>query len=427
VLLIGGTLVTQTRSQLGQGRTISFARPALAGQPDARGDWWMLVHDTRHTGRSAFTGPRTATLKWKFRSTGAGTDFTTAALGTDGTVYVTAGPRIIALQPDGHELWTCDLAGNLSGSIPGADGTLYVMQNQSSLCTLSASGQLQWTYDFPKTVYTKPMLGPDGNVDVGCTDGTLYAINAQGGVAWRFEGGMFYTSGPRLGSDGRLYFLDGHDNLIALDSLGRLQSRTKLQVAGANDLSGDPSSTFAVMAEGKVVALNRDGSRKWQLAHVDPELGRFLRLDVYCELAVRNDGAVFFGDADGEVYALSPQGDELWRHRAKDAVWSKPLLLSDGALAILDGSGLLSVLNLDGGLRWEKNLGACAATHAAAVAGPDGTIYASGGGKFYALHNDGSVAWTYSSLRAYCSPMALNVLPDIAYSVPSLPMDRSAS
>jgi outer membrane protein assembly factor BamB len=386
----------------GQGGAAQVALPVVPVGPDSRGDWWMFGHDARHTGRSAFRGPRSATLKWVFCSSGPGADCNTVALGADGAVYTTSGSQLIALGRNGEMRWKCDRPGSLSALVLAPDGTLYVIEDQLRLCAISSAGQLQWAYEFPKTVYAMPVLGSDGNVLVGCTDNSLYAIDKQGKVAWRYEGGEYYTISPRLGSDGLIYLLDGHDNLIALDRHGRARSKTKLQVEGAEDLSGDPKSSFAVTTLTGVAALNRKGKPKWQYRARDPNTGSYVGLCLFCEMAVRNDGAVFFGDSDGIVYALSPRGEELWRYQVKEQVWGKPLLLSDGSAVILDLSGLLSVLDKNGGLRWEKKLGSHAAAHAQAVAGPDGAIYAGGGGVLYALHSDGTEAWTYSTSSGGC-------------------------
>ena len=54
---------------------------------DLRGDWWMLGHDARHTGRSAYAGPTVATYSWQ-HSTAADFLLTAPVVAADGTVYV---------------------------------------------------------------------------------------------------------------------------------------------------------------------------------------------------------------------------------------------------------------------------------------------------------------------------------------------------
>lgn len=375
-----------------------IARQELVKEHPGRGDWWMLGHDARHTGRSAFCGPKTATLKWKFRSTGRGDSCNTVALGADGAVYTTAGAQVIALEPGGRVRWSCERSIPLGAPVLAKDGTLYVIEQQRNLVAFSTSGQLQWSYEFPGRVYCAPQLGPDGNIYVGCTDGILYVINPRGQLAWQYAGGEFFTSGPLLGSDGLSYFLDPDGNLFALDRNGKVSAKHELALDYAHDLSGDPGPGFALAVSNGIAELNRDGSLRWQYEFPRPKDGSYLSSSIFCELAVRKDGAVFFANSDGIVFALSPWGKELWRYKVKGQVWAKPLILPDGSVMIFDESGLLSTLDPGGRLRWDKQVGPNSATHATAVLGSDANIYVSGGGVLYALRSDGTEAWTYATV-----------------------------
>ena len=64
----------------------------------------MFHHDPQHTGRSPFTGPATAQLKWKY-ATGM-SRHSSPALGADGTIYVgSADDNLYALTPNGSLKW----------------------------------------------------------------------------------------------------------------------------------------------------------------------------------------------------------------------------------------------------------------------------------------------------------------------------------
>ena len=60
-------------------------------QPQPDSPWPMLHHDQYHTGRSAYNGPETPTLKWVF-ATGCTTNaiISSPAIAADGTIYLPA-------------------------------------------------------------------------------------------------------------------------------------------------------------------------------------------------------------------------------------------------------------------------------------------------------------------------------------------------
>lgn len=70
---------------------------------------------------------------WKF--TGSDAFATSAALGADGTIYVSMGPTVLALHPrDGHELWRYPTGDYIKSSPAiGADGTLYIGSSDGHL------------------------------------------------------------------------------------------------------------------------------------------------------------------------------------------------------------------------------------------------------------------------------------------------------
>ncbi len=48
--------------------------------------WPMFRHDVRHTGRSPYAGPQTATLAWTYQT--GGWVYSSPAIGSDGRVFV---------------------------------------------------------------------------------------------------------------------------------------------------------------------------------------------------------------------------------------------------------------------------------------------------------------------------------------------------
>ncbi len=96
------------------------------------------------TGSSLYGIYPDGTQKWANIGGGASTG-ESAAVGADGTVYMTRGV-LGAWGPDGTLLWaTTNTSFNTSSPVIARDGTLLVVDNPSrNLCAVSAAGQVLW-------------------------------------------------------------------------------------------------------------------------------------------------------------------------------------------------------------------------------------------------------------------------------------------
>nr|BAL52710.1 cell surface protein [uncultured prokaryote] len=108
------------------------------------------------------------------------------AIAHDGTIIVPLEDHIFAVNPNGTLRWTFTLdAGHNSLFWPaiGADGTIYVGSNGSTVYALTSSGTLKWRYDEIGRNFTSPALGQDG---------TLYIID----MTWSSHRGTLFAIGP---------------------------------------------------------------------------------------------------------------------------------------------------------------------------------------------------------------------------------------
>ncbi len=129
--------------------------------------------------------------------------FSSAALGTDGTVYI--GPK---------------------------DGFLYALRESRGL--FGRSGKPVWKYRIGTTIETSPVLAPDGTVYIGADNGRIYAIappasGDAGRLLWEFQTKGTLISSPVIGPDGSVYIgsMDGkvyafHDAARGKSSQGSL-------------------------------------------------------------------------------------------------------------------------------------------------------------------------------------------------------------
>ena len=101
--------------------TLSISHAQLATAP-----WPMFHYNLAHTGLSPYnTSANPGTLKWKF-ATGSFIEYSSPAIGTDGTIYVGSDDgNLYAVNPDGTLEWTFATGGNVySSPAIGNDGTI---------------------------------------------------------------------------------------------------------------------------------------------------------------------------------------------------------------------------------------------------------------------------------------------------------------
>ena len=187
----------------------------------------------------------------------------------------------------------------------------------------------------------------------------------EGKYSWRNMGGGVYYS-PAIGTDGTVYI-------------------------GVNE---------------KLYAFSADGEQKWSIEIGNPS--------VTGSPAIGTDGTIYIGSANGDVHAISPDGDEKlnWPFRANGsdgtvyAATTSPAIALDGTIYIGTTKGDVHAIGLDGAERpnWPFHTGA--AIKSSPAIGMDGTIYiGSGDGKIYALKPDGSEKWSFETgNRVWSSP-----------------------
>ncbi len=111
--------------------------------------------------------------------------------------------------------------------------------------------------------------------------------------------------------------------------------------------------------------------------------------------AVTATGAVFAVSKSGFLYALSPDGETLWRAQLEAAGVGAPALGLDGSLLyVADMQGGLSAYSLDGERQWYFLPEAPIPATAGPVVSPAGNIYYTVGGGVQAVTAEGEALWS---------------------------------
>jgi outer membrane protein assembly factor BamB len=145
------------------------------------------------------------------------------AIADDGTIY--AGqinlPNLVALTPDGSEIWArTDLGG---APAVGTNGDIYVVPESGILTALNPlDGSTRWTYPAGKTdYYTSEGVTVDrlGNLYLSNQDGILMSLTSEGHLRWSLDlapnqSGFIGSSAPVIGNDGALYVVGGNTGKV---------------------------------------------------------------------------------------------------------------------------------------------------------------------------------------------------------------------
>lgn len=168
---------------------------------------------------------------------------------------------------------------------------------------------VKWSFHTSGEVTSSPAIA-GGVVYFGSNDGKLYAVDAgTGAQRWKFATKSRVTSSPAV-SGGLVFFGSFDGNFYAVDAAtGKLRWK------------------FADPGERRYTATHLHGSLPVGEAMPDP-------FDVYLSSPAVQNGVVYFGSGDGNVYALdAASGSVRWRFQTGDVVHASPAI-ADGRLYI---------------------------------------------------------------------------------------------
>ncbi len=333
------------------------------------------------------------TLGWSWGTTNhvytpGGTFFSSAAIGTNGTIYVgsksSSAPNLYALRPNGttQHVWT--LAGRTYAppSI-GPDGTIYIGCESNTLHALNPDGTTQrhWTTSCRITCHAA--IARDGTLYVtGYYDSRLYSFNPDGTTngIWDVSASGYIVASPVLNSNDQVLVLGSSGDLLLINSDGSTQTTWQVGTSSYSTPAIGPDGTIYVGGlNSTLYAFNPDGTtqRVWTTTK---------SIDYSCA-AVGTNGVVYVGDTGGNLYGFDVGGTTQHVWKADGAIYSSPTLGADGTIYVGCNTGTnfpgakpnFFAFNADGTTAtvWQLHLGAVssARVQASAAIGLDGTVY----------------------------------------------------
>lgn len=151
--------------------------------------------------------------KWVFEP---GVDFnSTPAIGSDGTIYVSAtNGNIYAINPDGTEKWRAVYGTWSATAIAiGVDDQVYFAGENGAEGVLIAYNPADGTEKWHKTLSSKvnqggPAIAPDGTIYLGGYEEKMIAYNPDGTEKWTYTANGAIETVPAIDNEGNIYFGD---------------------------------------------------------------------------------------------------------------------------------------------------------------------------------------------------------------------------
>jgi len=314
---------------------------------------------TQSAGLVPATGAASARKLWE-RDTGsgnAGKDLDLVPAVSGERIYVAdARGQVSAYDGAGQSLWSKNLKAPISGATAAGAGLVLIGTMDGELIALKAdSGEPAWRSQLSSEILSPAVAG--SQVVVARTvDGKVFGLDAADGhQIWIYERGvpsltLRGTAASVLAGDQVLTgFASG--KLVANElASGRVMWEASIGLAhGRNelerliDVDSRPvvygASVYSAAYQGKVVALSlADGSSQWDQ-----------KVSTYHDIAV-DENYVYVSDEKDRVVALNRStGAEAWAQTALSGRGLGAPLLVGRWLVVVDGEGLLHLLNTSDG------------------------------------------------------------------------------
>jgi FOG: WD40-like repeat len=249
-----------------------------------------------------------------------------------------------------------------------------------------------------------------GGYDVNAVQPTVYNWTKQSRFMgpelpekkWSFATGNSLWGSSTIGADGTIYIGCGDGKLYAVNPDGTKKWSWSIVdpiTSSAPVIGADGTIYVGSNGYNKLYAINPDGTQKWCFA-----VGSYINSSP----AIAADGTIYIGADDKKLHAINPDGTEKWSYTVGDAIQASAAIAADGTVYVGSYDGQLYAINPDGTKKWSFStapfgIGSCPAI------GSDGTIYiGSIDKKIHALNpSDGTQKWSFTTGSSVLSSPAV--------------------
>ena len=321
--------------------TRSQAPTGLADSP-----WPMFRHDPSHTARSPFVGITNPPVElWRMPICCDTSDIGGLIMGSDGTIYVSSGAHLFAVDPfEWRKKWKFPYLGS-SRSVPAlsADGHLYWGFRNSFTSVNSEDGtpdqiiELNDNYIFGSS----PVIAPDGTIYV--SHDAIWSFDAAA-LRWYVPASrIFEHSNPALAQDGTIYASLDYA-FYGLSPEGRVRHKWDVEIVDASPAVA-PDGTIYIVSEIGLTALLPGGSIKWNFPFEEFDFAEI-------HIALGPDGTIYVCHG-WHLYAVNPDGSKKWKVTPGYYKLQRNMVDREGRIFMCDYFRSCFGYGPDGSLLWE--------------------------------------------------------------------------
>jgi outer membrane protein assembly factor BamB len=284
----------------------------------------------------------------------------------DGTVYVGSNNNVLyALDvSDGKQIWNFTTGGQIKSSVsvldpgPGGDPLLIFGSYDARIYALDTSGNQVWNYTAESYIHGKPAIYDNKTFTCSC-DTNVYAVDVNTGTkVWNTSINDYSGISPAA-ANGTLYAAGRGGGIYAINIVdGKIiWNRTTKAVIEASPAVGDGLVFYGNLV-GELFALDIEtGDQKWLFR--TPNEIRILSSPALV------GGILYFGDNNGILHALQAEdGKEIWNFSTGSQIETAPAVAygkvyfgaADGTVYALGDTKPVVAITAPG--EWEKVKGA---------------------------------------------------------------------
>ncbi len=309
--------------------------------------------------------------------------------------------RDVSGATPGTEKWKYPEFRILSPAL-GPDGKIYFFRSHSGILNaLNPNGTKAWSFETGEAPSPNLAIGHDGIVYAATSD-KVHAFRPDGSVKWSYGSSTSGFSSPAIGADGTVYvscYLGSSYGLVALSPEGGEQWQFTFDWGTGAPVAGHDGTIYAVSGNGTLYAIDPDGNELWSVNHGGPQ-GE--------SPCIGADGAIYY-TAGISLWAIAPDGSLKWEFEPYYpypgwVTWMKtsPVIGPDGVIYVgsrRDGTGQkgdLWAINPDGSEKWV--IRTSASIYTTPAVGADGTVYSEiDDTKVCAFNPDGTFKWCFQA------------------------------
>jgi outer membrane protein assembly factor BamB len=229
-----------------------------------------------------------------------------------------------------------------------------------------------WKFRTGKGVFSTPVIDGHDTAYFGSADRNFYAVDRNGDLRWKLKTGEIIDSAGALGAPDP-------------------------QAGGPTLTFGSADEHISRLRDPERSGLTRKQRIVWRFKTEKPPQGGQIVNWWEGNVVIGPGGTLYAGNTGGGMYAISPEGQELWNFPTGNSVWSAAAIDDAGRIFFGSVDAFLYGIDGAGSPLWNKlTIGFNASS---AAIGSDGTVYiGSFDHSLYALDPaTGAVKWKFDT------------------------------